>query len=133
METILLIAQIVVLIALAAFASYFIVVLVRVKDILVEVETNVKQVSAKLLPTLDNMEVITAKLRVVLENFDDQMVMLRSSVETIKDVADNVSLFERRIQETIESPIMEVMNTIGGIIRGFSSFITRVTGGSVSE
>ena len=133
MENILLIAQIVVLFALAAFALYFIVVLVRVKSILVEMETNVKHVSAKLLPTLDNMEVITAKLRVVLENFDEQMLMLRSSVETVREVADEVASFERRVQEAIESPVMEVMNTIGGIIRGFSSFITRVTSGSSSD
>jgi phage-related protein len=54
-------------------------------------------------------------------------------VETIKGIAENVAAFERRLQDAVESPIMDVMNAIGGIIRGFTSFLGRVTRGSVSE
>ncbi len=133
MENLLMIAQIVVLFSLSALAIYGIIVLNRLKDVLGAVEVNLKQVSIKILPTLDNLEAITSKLRGVIENFDEQMGILRNSVETIKGVADNVAAFERKVQHAIESPIMDVMNTVGGIIRGFSSFITRITGGRSSE
>lgn len=133
MENLLMIAQIVVLFSLSALAIYGIIVLNRVKDVLGTFEVHLKQVSIKILPTLDNLEAITSKLRGVVENFDEQMAILRNSVETVKSVADNVAAFERKVQHAIESPIMDVMNTIGGVIRGFSSFITRITGGRSSE
>ncbi len=125
-----LIAATVVLFALAAVAIYFILVLIKLRELLGTVDTNLKEVTSKALPTLDNLEVITSKLRAVVENFDEQLAMLRSSVETIRSVTDSVAEFQRRVQSAVESPIMEVMNTIGGIIRGFTSFLSRITGGS---
>ncbi|MDD8019377.1 MAG: hypothetical protein PHP42_13475 [Bacteroidota bacterium] len=133
MEHVLLIAQIVVLLLLSALSIYFILVLVRLREVLGTVDANLKQVSTKVLPMLDNLEFITSKLRAIVENFDEQMGTLRTSIETIRSVADNVASFERRVQDAVETPIMDVMNTIGGIIRGFSSFITRITGGSSSD
>ena len=130
METVLLIAQIIVLIALSGLAIYFITVLVKLRELLGTVDTNLKDVTAKTLPTLDNLEVITSKLRAIVENFDEQLATLRSSVETIRSVTDSVADFQRRVQSAVESPLMEVMNTIGGIIRGFTSFLSRITGGS---
>ena len=133
METFLTIAQIIVLVLLSCVAIYAVIVLMRLRDLLVTLDSNVKQVATRTLPTLENLEAITGKIRVIVENFDEQIAMLKSSVETLKGAADNIAAFERRVQDAIESPIMEVMNTIGGIIRGFTAFLGRVTRGSVSE
>ena len=130
METFVLIVEIIVLLSLSGAAIYFIMMLVKLRELLITVNTNLKDVTAKTLPTLDNLEVITSKLRAIVENFDEQLAMLRSSVETIRSVADSVAEFQRRVQSAVESPLMEVMNTIGGIIRGFTSFLSRITGGS---
>jgi uncharacterized protein YoxC len=127
---ILFVAEVIVLFALSGVAIYFIFVLIKLRELLTTVDANLKQVASKALPTLDNLEAITSKLRSVVENFDEQIAMLRSSVETIRSVTDNVANFQHRVQTAIESPIMEVMNTIGGIIRGFTSFLSRITGGS---
>jgi uncharacterized protein YoxC len=129
----LLIAQIIILLSLSALAIYMIVVLARLREVLGTVDQNLKQLTAKTLPTLDNLEVITTKLRTIVVNFDEQLDSVKQSVETIKGIAENVAAFERRIQDAVESPIMEVMNTIGGIIRGFTTFLGRVTRGSISE
>jgi len=129
-ETVLLIAQIIVLLCLSGAAIYLITVLIKFRELLGTVDKNLKDVTAKALPTLENLEVITSKLRSVVESFDEQLAMLRSSVETIRSVTDSVADFQRRIQSAIESPIMEVMNTIGGIIKGFTSFLSRMVGGS---
>ncbi|MBP6673251.1 MAG: hypothetical protein KA247_08880 [Bacteroidetes bacterium] len=133
METFLLIAQILVLLLLSGVAIYAMVVLVRLRDLLMTVDTNLKQVASKAMPTLDNLEAITSKIRNIVENFDEQIAVLKSSVDTLKGVADNVAAFERRVQDAIESPIMEVMNTVGGIIRGFTSFFNRAVGGRSSR
>lgn len=129
----LIIAQIIILLSLSALAIYLIVVLSRLRELLGTVDTNLKQITAKTLPTLDNLEVITTKLRTIVENFDEQIVAVKQSVDTIKGIAENVAAFERRVQDAIESPIMEVMNTLGGIIRGFTAFFSRITRGSSSE
>ena len=127
------IAQIVVLILLSVVSVYGIIVLMRLRDLLGTVDTNLKQAASRAIPTLENLEAITRKIRLIVENFDDQIAMLNSSVETLKSVAENVAAFERRVQDAIESPIMEVMNTIGGVIRGFTSFFNRAVGGRSSR
>lgn len=129
----LLIAQIIILLSLSALAIYMIVVLSKLRELIGTVDQNLKQITSKTLPTLDNLEVITAKLRTIVVNFDEQLDTVKESVETIKGIAENVAAFERRLQDAVESPIMDVMNAIGGIIRGFTSFLGRVTRGSVSE
>ncbi len=133
MENFLTIAQIIVLLLLSGVSIYAIVVLVKLRDLLGTIDMNLKQVAIRTIPTLENLEVITKKIRVIVENFDEQIAMLKSSVETLKGVADNVAAFERRVQDAIESPIMEVMNSLGGVIRGFTSFFNRAIGGRSSR
>ena len=133
MENFLTIAQIIVLLLLSGVAIYAIVVLAKLRDLIGTIDTNLKHVAIRIIPTLENLEVITKKIRVIVENFDEQIAMLKSSVETLKGVADNVAAFERRVQDAIESPIMEVMNSLGGIIRGFTSFFNRAIGGRSSR
>jgi len=132
-ETFLTIAQIIVLLLLSGVAIYAIIVLMRLRDLLTTIDANVKQVATRALPTLENLQAITGKIRVIVENFDEQIAMLKSSVDTLKGVADNIAAFERRVQDAIESPIMEVMNTVGGVIRGFTSFFNRAVGGRSSR
>lgn len=127
------IAQIIVLLLLSGMSIYAIIVLIKLRDLLGTMDKNLKEVAFRMLPTLENLEVITRKIRVIVENFDEQIAMLKSSVETIKGITENVAAFERRIQDAIESPIMEVMNTIGGVIRGFTSFFNRAVGGKSSR
>ncbi len=133
MENFLTIAQIIVLLLLSGVAIYAIVVLAKLRDLIGTIDTNLKHVAIRIIPTLENLEVITKKIRVIVENFDEQIAMLKSSVETLKGVADNVAAFERRVQDAIESPIMEVMNSLGGVIRGFTSFFNRAIGGRSSR
>jgi len=132
-ENFLTIAQIIVLLMLSGVAIYAIMVLVKLRDLLGTIDSNLKEVATRTIPTLENLEVITKKIRVIVENFDEQIAMLKSSVETLKGVADNVAAFERRVQDAIESPIMEVMNSLGGVIRGFTSFFNRIIGGRSSR
>jgi uncharacterized protein YoxC len=103
-ETFLTIAQILVLLLLSGVAIYAMVVLVRLRDLLMTVDSNLKQVASKAMPTLDNLEAITSKIRNIVENFDEQIAVLKSSVDTLKGVADNIAAFERRVQDAIESP-----------------------------
>lgn len=127
MESFLLIAQILVLLSLSALAIHLVVVLSKVKDMLNTVEQNIKDVSARAIPVLENMEALTAKLRSVTDSIDDQMSLIRNSLKTLRDVTDNISRFERKVQDHIEGPIMEVATVVGGFIRGVAGFLNKFT------
>lgn len=127
MESFLLVAQILVLLSLSALAIYLVVVLSKVKDMLNTVEINIKEVSARAIPVLENMEALTSKLRTITASIDDQMLLIRNSLQTLRDVTENISRFERKVQDHIEGPIMEVASVVGGFISGVAGFLHKVT------
>jgi hypothetical protein len=127
-ELALMIAQILVLLSLAGVAIYFVIVLMKARGILGSIENDIREVSTRAIPVLENLEVITAKLRSITENFDDQMVIVRDSVQSIRTVTDNIVDFERRVQEQIEAPVLEVAGVIGSIVRTLSALNSRFRG-----
>jgi uncharacterized protein YoxC len=129
-ELVVVVAQIIVLLSLAGVAIYFMIVLTRVRSILGNIETDIKEISVRIIPVLDNLEVITSKLRSILENVDDQMAIVKNSVESIRTIADNVIEFERRIQDQIEGPVLEIAGAIGSVVRTITALINRVRGRS---
>lgn len=128
MNTFLMMAQIILVLSLTALAVYLVVVLTKVKSMISQIETDVKEVSVRVIPVLENMEVITSKLRSITANVDDQMSIVRSSVQSLKEIADNVLEFERQVQDRVEAPVLEVAGIIGSLVRGVAAFINRLRG-----
>lgn len=128
MENFLLVVQIIVLLSLSFLALYLVVFLMKMKTLAETTEKNIKEFSTRALPVLENMEVITSKLRTITENVDDQITIVRNSVQSIKTVTDNIVDFERRVQERIESPVMEVATYIGAISKGITLVLKRFFG-----
>jgi hypothetical protein len=127
-ELALMIAQMLVLLSLAGVAIYFVTVLVKARGILGNIENNIREVSTRAIPVLENLEVITAKLRSITENFDDQMNIVRDSVQSIRTITDNIVDFERRVQEEIEAPVLEVAGVVASVVRTLSALISRFRG-----
>ncbi|HTX19458.1 MAG TPA: hypothetical protein VMG34_12455 [Bacteroidota bacterium] len=128
MNSLFMIAQLVLVLSLSVLAVYLVVVLTKVRAVLGQIETDVKEVSARLIPVLENMEVITSKLRSITANFDDQMTIVRTSVQSIKEITDSIVEFERRVQDRVEAPVLEVAGIIGSVVRGVAAFINRLRG-----
>ena len=126
MQDILIIVQIVALLALGILCIFLITVLVRVKNILKIFENDLKEVSTKAMPILDNLEVITNKVRIVTENIDEQMEIVKGSIRAVKEIADNIVGFERRIQSQIEEPLYESIGAIVAFIKGIRTFLSRL-------
>lgn len=126
MELVLVIAQIVALLCLSALCVYMIVVLLRVRDILGNVERDIRDIATRALPVLDNMEYITARVKSVTDSIDDQVSAVRDSIASIKQVAENVVDLERRVQERIEGPIIETVAIVSAIFKGVRTFLDRV-------
>jgi uncharacterized protein YoxC len=125
-EIVLVIAQIVSLLCLSALCVYMIVVLLRVRDILSNVEKDVREIASRALPVLDNMEYITARVKGVTDSIDDQVSAVRDSIASVKQVAENVVEMERRVQERLEGPILESVAFVSAIFKGLRTFFDRV-------
>lgn len=126
MELFLVIAQILALLCVSALCIYLIVVLSHVKGTLTNFEKDVKEMTAHSLPVLENMEFITSRVRNISENVDDQVAIVRHSLGSIKEVADNVVALERKVQERIEGPILETVAIISAVFKGIRTFVERV-------
>jgi uncharacterized protein YoxC len=125
-ELVLVLAQIVALLCLSALCIYMIVVLLRVRDVLTNMEKDVKEITSRALPVLDNMESITLRVKSITENLDEQVGAVRDSIASVKLVAENVVDLERRVQERIEGPILETVAFVSAIFKGFRTFVDRV-------
>lgn len=126
MQDLLTIAEILALLCVSALCVYLIMVLVRVKETLGHVEKDVKDLAAHAMPILENTEYITARLKSVAENIDDQMLTVRESISSIREIADNIVALERKLQERIEGPVLDGVSYLSAIVTGIRTFIQRV-------
>lgn len=126
MELVLVIAQIIALLCLSALCVYMIVVLLRVRDTLSNIEKDVREITSRALPVLDNMEYITARVKGITDSIDDQVMAVRDSIASVKQVAENVVEMERKVQERIEGPILETVALVSAVFKGMRTFFDRV-------
>lgn len=118
--------QIVALACLSALSVYLITVLIRVREILTEVEHDLKEMSSKAIPVFENLEVITNRVRNVSENIDEQVEMVKHSIRAVKEIADSIIDFERRVQSRIEDPVLETVSVLAALFKGVRTFIDRI-------
>lgn len=126
MELVLVIAQIIALLCLSALCIYMIVVLLRVRDILSSLEKDVREITSRALPVLDNMEYITSRVKGITDSIDDQVAAVRDSIASVRQVAENVVEMERKVQERIEGPILETVALVSAVFKGVRTFVERV-------
>jgi uncharacterized protein YoxC len=127
-EPILVIMLVIALGCLSALCIYLINFLIRLRTLLTDVEQNVRELTSKAIPVFENLEVITEKVKNVTESIDEQVEMARQSIRSIKEVADNIVNFERRIQERIEEPVLETVSVLASFFRGVRTVVDRLRG-----
>lgn len=125
-NTFVVIVEILALLCLSAVCIYLILVLVRLKDVLSGMERDLKEVTSRVLPVLENMEFITARVKSITENIDDQVMMIRDSIGSVREIADNIVAIERKMQERIEGPILDSVAFVAALLKGVRTFFDRV-------
>lgn len=118
METVLQIVQVIALISLTALCVYLIVILSRLRRDLSDFAQRSK-------PVLENLAFITEKLKSTAQKIDDHVDIVKSSLISLKNVADNVLVLEERVQQRLEEPILQVASIIGAIVSGVGVFFER--------
>ncbi len=126
MNDLLTVVEIIALLSLTALCVYLIPVLVRFKKVLGEVERDVKEISTRALPILENTEYVTTRLKSIAESIDDQVLTVRDSIASIRQVADNIVELERRVQDRVEGPLLEGISFASAVVRGIRTFLERI-------
>jgi uncharacterized protein YoxC len=106
------------LLSLTVLCIYLIITLSRLRRDLADFAQRSK-------PVLDNLAFITEKLKSTAQKIDDHVDIVKSSLTSFKNVADNVLLLEERVQQRIEEPIIQVASIIGTIVSSVGIFFER--------
>jgi uncharacterized protein YoxC len=128
METALLVAQLLALVAVTAVCVFLIMVLIRVKDMLTNIERDIKAVTERTMPVLENIDYISSRVKNITDNVDDQVMMVRESMGSIREIADNVVALERRVQDRLEGPILDTVAFVAALFKGVRTFSERLQG-----
>ena len=126
MDTVLALTQITALACFSVLSIILIVVLLRVKTLTGELQEDLREIRTRSAPVLDNLEAITSKVRAITENIDEQVEGVRDSITSIRSIADDIVLLERRVQERVEGPVLDTVAYLVAIIKGLRTFIERV-------
>ena len=126
METLRSVMEIVALAAASTLCVYLIIVLARVKSVLEFIDQDLRKISEKAAPILENLAVITARVKDVAETISDQVDAVKLSIASLKEVADNIVAFERRVQEILEEPVTHTVESIAALFRMVQGFIDRL-------
>ena len=128
MDSILVAVQIFALVCLSVLCIFLISLLARLKTFLTGVERDLKEISTKAIPVFENLEIITEKVKSVTESIDSQVELVRHSINSIKEITDNIANFERRVQERIEEPVLETVSILAAFFKGIRAFVDRMRG-----
>ena len=118
METVLQFVQLIALISVTALSIYLIVILSGLRR-------DVSEFVQRAKPVLENLAFITEKLKSTAQKIDDHVDIVKSSLNSLKSVADNVLVLEERVQQRLEEPILQVASIIGAIVSSVGVFFER--------
>ncbi len=122
METFRSLVELVALISASALCIYLIVVLVRVRELLTVMKKDLGDLGEKARPVLDNLSVITDHLKSVSEKVDDQVGLVKGSLESVKQAADNFVSLEQRLQDSLEEPVLRLSAILSAVVNRVAGF-----------
>jgi uncharacterized protein YoxC len=120
--TILTIMEVVALLCFSVLCVYLIVVMMRLQKIFGNIERDVREITSKASPILENLEGITGKFRNITDSISDDFEMLRYAMRSLRDAIESIVEFEQRVQHRIEQPVMDSVTTFTAFLKGVQTF-----------
>ncbi len=114
------------MLSVSAVCIYTIVVLTRVKSLLEQTEKEMKEMTSRALPVLDNLEFVTGRAKAISESIEEQVGSLQDSLAAIRTVAEDVVALERKAVQRVEGPILETLAYVAAIVNGVRVFLSRL-------
>lgn len=79
-------------------------------------------IKPKVVESLEKINSLSDNVNGVVLKVNDNVEVLTTVVEKVKDTAESVLEFEKKVQSSIEPPVMEALNTVTAVSVGVKTF-----------
>jgi uncharacterized protein YoxC len=86
---------------------------------------DIKDLKPKVADTIDKVNFLMENLTSVVVKVNENVEVLGIVVEKVKDTADGIIEFEQKIQNSIEPPVMDALNTVNAVSVGVKTFFEK--------
>jgi hypothetical protein len=94
-----------------------------------DVQKDLNNFKIKLEPLIDDSLQLVKKLNVISDKVEDNIDVVKTTVLKIKDATDKVIEFEQNLQNKIEIPVLDTINTYTAIVKGVKTFFDKLRTG----
>ncbi|MBS1518788.1 MAG: hypothetical protein JSS91_11930 [Bacteroidetes bacterium] len=129
MEDTVLILQIVINVIIIILFITIIVLMLKISRIFKHISTKMdsialdsKEIKPKIISAFDKIGMLAENVNKATEKVNENIDVLGTVVERVKDTAESVIEFEQKIQNAIEPPVMDTVNTITAVSVGIKTF-----------
>ncbi|MBS1552846.1 MAG: DUF948 domain-containing protein [Bacteroidetes bacterium] len=87
-----------------------------------EMSSQIKDIKSTMNPAVEKFQDLTENVNGVFSKVRDNIDVLTTVVEKVRDTADNIIEFEQKVQNRIEPPVMDTLNTVSALSVGIKTF-----------
>ncbi len=81
------------------------------------------EIKPKVMESIVKLNLLADNVNSVVTKVNENVDVLGTVVDRVKDTADSILEFEKKIQNTIEPPVMDTLNTITAVSVGVKTFV----------
>jgi len=112
--------------AFAALCIYLIFTISKLRASFTKIQEDMSELNRNAIPLVENLKIVSDKVKNISENVDDQITILHSSVESIRDMTDNIVSFEKKVQHEVEGPVMEAVSFVSALVKAVQVFVAKM-------
>jgi len=128
LDSIVLIAEIILFVALSILSIYLMVSLKRITRSVERIEKNMDDLQQKVIPVLDNALTVTENIKEISTDIKNNIDKVDTLVTSVKDRTESLLEFEKNAQDKIEFQVNNTLNLVSAISTGFRTFFTALSG-----
>lgn len=87
------------------------------------ISKDVNEIKPKVSSAFEKIGALAESVTEVTGKINENIEVLGTVVEKIKDTTESVIEFEQKIQNAIEPPVMETINTVTAVTVGIKTFV----------
>ena len=128
LDSILLIAEILLFVVLSILSIYLMVSLKRITGSVERIEKNMGELQMKVNPVLDNALTVTENIKEISTDIKNNIDKVDTLVTSVKDRTESLLEFEKNAQDKIEYQVNNSLNIISAVTTGFRTFFAALAG-----
>ena len=127
LDSILLIAEIVLFIVLSILSIYLIVSVRKITGSIERIERNIGELQQKAGPVLENAYSVTENVKEISTDIRNNVEKVDKLIDTVKQRTESLLEFEKNTQDKIEFQLNNTLNLISAISTGIRTFFAALS------